>query len=307
MMRYTKLVFVIFMLVPTLVNAALLHVTPPEPLKHVLPEQKQPIPFLMAMEVILPEGWSLYGDLKAVAFSVSWKNNDHWLDIISSISEKQGLTFQINWEDQKIHFLRDQNARSDELTPVAVNTVDRISSQNMFYAVNRTQTLRSVLETMGKNWQRRVVYDLDGLSIEKSNDYPISIAANNLSDVADQLNAAYGLTHAPIHLYGVDENILVVSAMEYKHPHQIRVFDVKEGTLLSNVTDLAGAFGWSVASESWPFNVHFQEQYAYPIIVLSLEDGLTKLLGRYPVQAQLLHNMKQVLFVSRPLPIQGEN
>lgn len=100
---------------------------------------------------------------------------------------------------------------------------------------------------------------------------------------------------------------LVASTRAYANPNRLRIFEVESGSLRDNAVRLANEFGWRVPETNGWQNTHdFNVAVGYPVIVSGIAEGFHRLFGRYPVQAQLIDGHQTAVFVSRTLPVRGE-
>jgi hypothetical protein len=194
-------------------------------------------------------------------------------------------------------------------SPLPVQIVDKESSEVEFdwllFNAYEGEPIRHALNRFAQaNSYDRVVMDIDTMDADNiiaKQDHSFHVA--KLSEV-DLATLYSNLPTSTTYLHAINDNdqrTLVVSDNHYRPDQTLIVFDVEAGSLLKNINRLSKHYGWKIAANGWQLPVDYQIKYGYPLIVHDLFKGLSKLLKRYPVQAQLMQHTQEVAFVSRPL------
>ena len=268
--------------------------------------------FLSALEGIIPEGWAVFGNVSIVQnYRVSWNEGDSWLDVLDQISDESGIVIRINWADKNIYIIDavEQKTSRIDLAKIDVEaaklTQQKELSKRLSFVVFENEALREGLSRFSKTQDfDRVVMDIHTLS---ANEMTANKSAVIVEEVLSDIDLASLYNNMPptgIYLHSLengDVRSLVVTDRLFREDQSLIVFDVESGSLLANIHRLSAHYDWKVASEGWQLPVDYQIKYGYPLLVNDFFGGLSKLLKRYPVQAQLMQHTQEVAFVSRPL------
>jgi hypothetical protein len=123
----------------------------------------------------------------------------------------------------------------------------------------------------------------------------------SLTDINQALNKHYQLAgENSVYLH---ENASRMIVTNKRYNGQLYVFDVQESNLFENLVRLTAHYDWTI--EPWPLPYHYLIETPYPMIIDSLEDGLRKLLSHFPLQAQALHNTRNILLAPRTKAIKS--
>jgi len=163
-------------------------------------------------------------------------------------------------------------------------------------------TLRDAITDISRLRNRdNVYYDLQNVQYPYATDRDQLYTITSLADINQALNKHYQLSGDNIIHLHESESTLIVTNKTYKG--QLYIFDVQATNLFENLVLLAAHYDWGI--DSWPFPYHYIIDTPYPMIIESLDDGLRQLLADFPIQAQALHNSRNILLVSRTIGIES--
>ena len=163
-------------------------------------------------------------------------------------------------------------------------------------------TLRDAIYDISKlrKWDN-VYYDLQNVQYAYTSDRDQVYTITSLTDINQALNKHYQLAgENSVYLH---ENASRMIVTNKRYNGQLYVFDVQATNLFENLVRLTAHYDWTI--EGWPLPYHYLIETPYPMIIDSLEDGLRKLLSHFPLQAQALHNTRNILLAPRTKAIKS--
>lgn len=233
-------------------------------------------------------------------------------DLASVASESDSLTVSVTSSSQS------EEIEQSEVTSVTPDQGDHeIIELEPFvdhgHYVVRGDTLRVALPDIAQEMSyTRVLIDFPGQSalLGEAQSLGGRVSTDNLTDLEADLKKVFeGIEGVRVYaaLDGDHGAALVVSTRTYNNPNRLRVFEVKDGSLRDNATRLAEEYNWRVPqTNGWQLSVDYTVSVSYPIVVSGIAEGFHRLFRQYPVQAQLIDGHQSAVFVSRTLPLRGE-
>jgi hypothetical protein len=269
--------------------------------------------FLSSFNDIIPDGWTVYGIEQLVKTSrITWKKEDSWLDAVYSITDENPVNIEIKWEEKRIHITSLVDINSTPLELVHVNSLaTRLNLENQNYPVTQKimstliikkgVMLRDAINDISILRKNNAYYDLQNVQYTYSTNTDQAYTFTSLTDINQALNTHYQLDGENSVYLHENESRLIVTNKRYNG--QLYVFDVQETNLFENLVRLTAHYDWTI--EPWPLPYHYLIETPYPMIIDSLEDGLRKLLSHFPLQAQALHNTRNILLAPRTKAIKS--
>jgi hypothetical protein len=169
--------------------------------------------------------------------------------------------------------------------------------------IKQGASLRDVISTIARLQNREnVYYDLDNVQYTYKSDRDQIYSIDSLISINNVLNTHYQLNETNKVYLHEKNSILIVTNKTYKG--QLHAFEVQASNLFDNIVRLATYYGWKV--DGWPFSYHYLIETKHPIVIDSLESGLRKLLSNFPIQAQIMHNTRNINLVPRLYSLSSE-
>ena len=149
--------------------------------------------------------------------------------------------------------------------------------------------------------RENVYYDLHNVQYDFAPTRDQLYKITSLTDINQALNTHYQLTGDNIVHLHENESTLIITNKRYNG--QLYVFNVQATNLFENLVLLTAHYDWTI--DHWPLPYHYIIDTPYPMVIDSLEDGLRKLLSDFPLQAQALHNTRNILLAPRTKAIKS--
>lgn len=120
------------------------------------------MPFDIAMDIIVPEGWYISHNEGAQELSVNWIGNVTWPYVLKNLSETNNISVSINWEKKNIDFFSHDAHKSELLKEKDVNDILSIVNQEQnniknVYLLEKEKELKNKYELASRITQEKLL------------------------------------------------------------------------------------------------------------------------------------------------------
>jgi hypothetical protein len=186
----------------------------------------------------------------------------------------------------------------------------KVDLNGFSYEINRGESLREVMGNIGTILGfSRTLHDFDNSTMDAGNirsrkSMTLEVDEDSMKALHKELSKIFPEIKN-LYLGEAEDGkrkALVISNLDYKEFHKLRVFNVNAGIIEENAKRLAEFYGWKAATPNfWENGVGFHMPVSYAIVSTDIVHAFGRLFKNYPLQARLVDSTNEVVVYGREL------